>query len=214
MDRKKDIMNANMSLEDAKRKSLEEIRNCLTNLGSMNFTQDETYHVFNTMKRIMNDYINNTEGYKDDRFPWYSTMQGLRQSLNDALTALEENPLDVKLIGHSSPVCPVGTPHITPMMTSRGKPCAHTFVITQDGRQTLQSYDSIVCTVDHQRQVITFGANWDYSVTTAKYLNQFLSGLFGVDINTQDCKRMISYGMAYSNNGYADYLVVLDNNLK
>lgn len=39
-----------------------------------------------------------------------------------------------------------------------------------------QSYESTVCVLDVNNVSITFGRDWDYSKTTMKHLNHFLSG--------------------------------------
>lgn len=50
----------------------------------------------------------------------------------------------------------------------------HQYVINTHNTVTFQSYDSTICIIDHEESKITFGADWDYSITTAKYRNEFL----------------------------------------
>lgn len=38
-----------------------------------------------------------------------------------------------------------------------------------------QSYESDICKIDVKAQVIVFGNEWDYSVTTMKHLKKFLN---------------------------------------
>ena len=56
--------------------------------------------------------------------------------------------------------------------TSNGNPVANHFVLSGDGVEMFQSYDSIIVKKDKGK--ITLGKNWDYSVTTGKYRNQYL----------------------------------------
>ena len=48
---------------------------------------------------------------------------------------------------------------------------------TKNNIQTFQSYDSIIVTVDYDKCEITVYPKWNYSVTTNKYRNQFMSFL-------------------------------------
>ena len=50
----------------------------------------------------------------------------------------------------------------------------HQYVIDTHTTITFQSYDSVICNIDQEQSIITFGADWNYSVTTAKYRNEFL----------------------------------------
>jgi hypothetical protein len=62
-------------------------------------------------------------------------------------------------------------------MTSErsGREVANQFIIT-DGRKTLfQSYDSPIVEIDRIENIITVYRDWDYSMTTGKYRNQFMS---------------------------------------
>ena len=62
-------------------------------------------------------------------------------------------------------------------MTSErsGREVANQFIIT-DGRKTLfQSYDSPIVEIDRIANIITVYKYWDYSTTTGKYRNQFMS---------------------------------------
>lgn len=57
-----------------------------------------------------------------------------------------------------------------------GRSVANQFRIMTDGGEYFQSYDSVVCYVPyHKYGRPIFGKDWDYSVTTLKYLYQFLT---------------------------------------
>lgn len=62
-------------------------------------------------------------------------------------------------------------------MTSRssGRKIPNQFIIRDNktSRTTFQSYDSMIVTIDYQSNTISLGENWDYSMTTSKYRNQF-----------------------------------------
>ena len=59
------------------------------------------------------------------------------------------------------------------LINSNGNPNANQFVIYDNGKTIFQSYNSIVCEI--KDGVVTFGSDWDYSRTTMKHLNTFLS---------------------------------------
>lgn len=46
-------------------------------------------------------------------------------------------------------------------------------------RETFQSYRSMIATIDYENSVLYIGEDWDYSVTTGKYRNQFFDNMFG-----------------------------------
>lgn len=62
------------------------------------------------------------------------------------------------------------------MVSNRsGRPVSNQFVIQVGNMLYFQSYESVVCVVDTTNHLVCFGRDWDYSVTTLKYLYQFLS---------------------------------------
>ena len=56
-----------------------------------------------------------------------------------------------------------------------GRAVANQFVIKDDNRKVFQSYDSTIIEIDRELQKITVGRDWDYSITTTRYLKQFLN---------------------------------------
>jgi len=63
-------------------------------------------------------------------------------------------------------------------MTSRnGNKVANQFIIFDSEYTLFQSYDTVIvktCFEDGKRQVYLDADNWDYSMTTGKYRNEFL----------------------------------------
>ena len=58
------------------------------------------------------------------------------------------------------------------------------------GNIFLQSYKSVVCKIDKGGN-ITLGKNWDYSITTLKYLYQFILEITGEKLNSKSIKKLI-----------------------
>ena len=59
------------------------------------------------------------------------------------------------------------------MINDNDNPAANQFVIRVDGGIVFQSYDSIIATVDYDKNVVTICPDWDYSNTTGKHRNIF-----------------------------------------
>ena len=65
--------------------------------------------------------------------------------------------------------------HVEPLTSPRtGEPVKNQYVITTGNERAFQSYDSLIAVYDWSNNALTVGSDWDYSVTTLKYLNQFL----------------------------------------
>lgn len=86
-----------------------------------------------------------------------------------------------------------------------GKAISNQFIITDGKTTTFKSYNSIIA---EQRgagggydDVIIFGKNYNYSVTTSKYLNRFLEMIGYKEIaNSRDREKAIDRGVFYSGN--------------
>ena len=66
-------------------------------------------------------------------------------------------------------------PKVIPMLSARsGEPIRNQYVIRTGKLYHFQSYDSLVASYDASSRILTLGLYWDYSVTTMKYLNQFI----------------------------------------
>lgn len=60
-------------------------------------------------------------------------------------------------------------------MTGRtGRAVANQFIIEHNGRTYFQSYELIIACKNTSGGIEIDRSNWDYSVTTSKYRNQFL----------------------------------------
>lgn len=63
------------------------------------------------------------------------------------------------------------------MLNANGNPWANQFVIAFEGPNIiiLQSYRSTVAMIDFNENHVTLGDDWDYSKTTMRAVNKFLS---------------------------------------
>ena len=69
-----------------------------------------------------------------------------------------------------------------------------------DGKTYLQSYDSVVaCKSDGEIPILY--KDWDYSRTTMKYVNKFLSDVFNKHITKKDIDKMLKEGKVIIKNG-------------
>ena len=68
-------------------------------------------------------------------------------------------------------------PKITPLVSPRtGKPVTNQYAIDSKTQVVFQSYNSIIARYDKQTKILTLDPYYyDYSVTTKKYLNQFVN---------------------------------------
>lgn len=71
-----------------------------------------------------------------------------------------------------------------------GRPVANQFIIFDDNKLVFQSYDSMIVTWEKSTSTITFGRNWNYSVTTSKYRNEFLGMYFPSLADTKKLKML------------------------
>ena len=78
---------------------------------------------------------------------------------------------------------------ISNLINKQGNAVKNQFIITEDNKITFQSYNSKI--VAREGTWITFYPDYNYSITTAKYRNKFLSDMLGVEIKTADVERMI-----------------------
>ena len=95
--------------------------------------------------------------------------------------------------------------HVENLVSARsGREVPNQFRISDSNKVTFQSYDSMIATIDHNTKTILIGEYWDYSVTTAKYRNQFFDreGFRGL-ASRDGIKNAINEGK------YAGYAVIL-----
>ena len=84
----------------------------------------------------------------------------------------------------------------------QGKKVANQFIITDGNKVAFQSYDSLICEIENN--AITFTQKYNFSSTTSKHRNSFLSDFLMCDIKTADVEKMIKCG---SFNNYEVYLL-------
>lgn len=65
-----------------------------------------------------------------------------------------------------------------------GREVANQFIIYDETNYItmFQSYDSPIVSIDRKNKVITVYPDWDYSVTTGKYRNQFMDAMGFMDM--------------------------------
>ena len=64
------------------------------------------------------------------------------------------------------------------MTSKNGNKIANQFIIEGEGKETFQSYNSVIAVRDYNNIPCTTTLDinkWDYSVTTSKYRNMFLN---------------------------------------
>ena len=84
------------------------------------------------------------------------------------------------------------TVKVSNMVSPRsGREVANQFVVKTDEGVYFQSYDSVIAFVDADYNV-TLGRHFDYSVTTSKYLHQFLKRYAGRTMHIME-KEIPSY---------------------
>ena len=84
----------------------------------------------------------------------------------------------------------------------QGNKVSNQFVITDGNKVAFQSYESLICEIENK--TITFTKAYNFSPTTSKHRNVFLSDFFGCDIKTAEVEQMIKCG---SFNDYKVYLL-------
>ena len=88
------------------------------------------------------------------------------------------------------------------LKNKQGKAVSNQFIITDGNKVAFQSYESLICEIENNS--ITFTKAYNFSPTTSKHRNAFLSDFFMVDIKTADVEKMIKDG---SYNNYKVYLI-------
>lgn len=63
-------------------------------------------------------------------------------------------------------------------------------IFDNEGNKFLVSYESIIARID-KNGVLTLGKDWDYSQTTARHRNDFLSLYYTEQLNKLELKKLI-----------------------
>lgn len=86
-----------------------------------------------------------------------------------------------------------------------GEKVANQFIISDKGTTTFQSYDSTIAVIDWNEMTIKVGKDWNYSVTTSKYRNEFFKE-FPQLSTTSGMKKIMDIvkrdGFAFVNHNY------------
>jgi hypothetical protein len=67
---------------------------------------------------------------------------------------------------------------VTNMTNEKGRAVANQFIIFEGNTKTFQSYETLICSTDHDDDILNLvlhGDNWDYSNTTRKYFKRFIN---------------------------------------
>ena len=83
---------------------------------------------------------------------------------------------------------------VSQLINKQGNAVKNQLIITKGDVTTFQSYDSKIVNINRKEKTIVFYPGYNFSVTTSKYRNKFLSDILGVNIDTKTVDRMISDG--------------------
>lgn len=98
-----------------------------------------------------------------------------------------------------------------------GRAVPNQFVINEGRKTWFQSYDSVIIEIDREYQKITVGRDWDYSITTMKYLKIFLKEeLWWSDEAVLEFKKKLKKAQSSGNNEfvYGGLSVIYDAGLR
>lgn len=90
---------------------------------------------------------------------------------------------------------------VSNLTNKQGNKVANQFIIEDGNKVAFQSYDSLICEIENG--YITFTKKYNFSSTTSKHRNAFLSDYFMTEIKTADVEKMIKNGQ------YKDFIVSL-----
>ena len=80
---------------------------------------------------------------------------------------------------------------VSNLINKQGNAVKNQFIITKGDVTTFQSYNSKIIDVNKKENTIVFYPDYNFSVTTAKYRNKFLSDMLECDITNKDVEKMI-----------------------
>lgn len=69
--------------------------------------------------------------------------------------------------------------HVKNLISPRGTKAVNQFSIESDSSIAFQSYDSTIAIYDKASNKLTFGCDWEFSVTTLRYLYIWLDDIYG-----------------------------------
>ena len=83
---------------------------------------------------------------------------------------------------------------VSQLINKQGNAVKNQFIIDNGDVTTFQSYNSEIVNINRKENTIVFYPDYNFSVTTSKYRNKFLSDILGVNIDTKTVAKMISDG--------------------
>ena len=90
---------------------------------------------------------------------------------------------------------------VSNLTNKQGNKVANQFIIEDGNKVAFQSYDSLICEIENG--CITFTKKYNFSPTTSKHRNAFLSNYLMAEIKTPDVEKMIKDGQ------YKDFTISL-----
>lgn len=79
-----------------------------------------------------------------------------------------------------------------------GREVANQFVIEDNGKWVFQSYSTPIASYNAQTRICKVNTDYfNYSITTSKYFNQFISEWLGIDIDIKALKKALNNNEEY-----------------
>ena len=83
---------------------------------------------------------------------------------------------------------------VSQLINAQGNAVKNQFIIDNGDVTTFQSYDSKIVEINRKEGIIAFYPDYNFSVTTSKHRNKFLSDILDVNIDSKTVDKMISDG--------------------
>ena len=83
---------------------------------------------------------------------------------------------------------------VSQLINKQGNAVKNQFIISNRDVTTFQSYDSKIVEINRKECTIVFYPAYNFSVTTSKHRNKFLSDILDVNIDSKTVDKMISDG--------------------
>ena len=83
---------------------------------------------------------------------------------------------------------------VSQLINKQGRAVKNQFIIVNGDVTTFQSYDSKIVNINRKENTIAFFHDYNFSVTTSKHRNKFLSDILDVNIDSKTVDKMISDG--------------------
>ena len=83
---------------------------------------------------------------------------------------------------------------VSQLINAQGNAAKNQFIIVNGDITTFQSYNSKIIDINRKENTIVFYPDYNFSVTTSKHRNKFLSDILDVNIDSKTVDKMISDG--------------------